>query len=180
MKLLALDSGLAHFGWALMNLDTLREEASFIEVGAWVTKPGTAERNCDDTTLRCMGLYRKLRYVTRQFQPDAIAVEGVVFPRGRIKLSVISGLARGRGLADCLAVEFQLRLFERTPQAIKKATCGKGGDKAAVRDFMLGHFPGLETLVAHIPPAQREHAFDAAALGWTMVPDLQRMASTWE
>lgn len=164
MIILGCDSGLRRFGYCIAER-TFDNGLVFHELGAWETLPiGTLGKG-DDTSARAVKLYRHLRSVADLWRPSAITVEALAFPQGRVRWSVISQLARARGLVDCLAVERRALLYERTPRAVKLAATGKlKATKLEVEEALRERFPSVRRMLDDQPKKFREHAADACAV----------------
>lgn len=182
MIILGCDSGLAAFGYAVAELC---DDGSLVwhDAGAWRTVPGVAVRKGDDVSARCVDLYRKLRDLAGMWRPRVLAVEALAFPGGRVKWSVISGLARARTLVDCLAVERRAMIYERNAQQVKSAALGRkvrSATKEEVIHAMQARDASLANLLANVQASGLEHAADAAACILATVPALERRAEVWE
>ncbi len=96
-----------------------------------------------------------LVHLIEQYQPDEIAVEGIIFVQSH-QTAISMGAARAAALIA--GADRGLPIYEYSPKKVKMAVVGKGtADKAQVA-FMVRAILGL----AQTPPAD---AADALAIG---------------
>jgi crossover junction endodeoxyribonuclease RuvC len=104
---------------------------------------------------RLARLHESLGELIRWHEPKAMALEDLFF--GKNVASALS-VGEARGVAMLAAARHDLRCFDYTPQAVKKAVCGSGSaDKSQVQR-MVASLLGLPE-----PPAP-DHAADAFAV----------------
>lgn len=185
--ILGLDTGLAHFGWCLADLDD-SGELVFRRAGAWSTTSGQSEKRGDDTSRRVMELHRRLRALVKEpdSRPTIIVVEALALPFGRTSMVTVSQLARARTLADVLAADLGCLLLERSAQAVKKAATGRSPKKGEpitkeqVQDGLYRQNPSALAAVSGRPGKQVEHAADACAVVLAALPALVAWGAEWE
>ena len=178
--ILGCDSSLSNFGWAVAVLDS-DGVLAFKDAGVIKTEPGAAARKGDDATLRVQKIYRELLALSREWRPNIIAVEGLAVPFGRTSMKTVQQCARARTVVDCVAVNRGSKLFERSPQAVKKAATGRGsGSKDAVIIGIGREYPELADLLAALPSSDVEHAADAAAVVHACLPAMRGWGEQWE
>lgn len=185
---LGCDTGLAHFGWALVELR--RDSEEVIAMGVIVTEPSDKKARvlaaCDDFR-RGREIASGLAQVladhdadgenARATKPHAVCYEAISLPRNA-RTSAQIGIAFGTLAA--LAEQYQLPAHEVSPQALKKALTGSGSatkeqiGRALATRYSLAFTPegkrkkgdaaGItegRNLLAHLPAGLHEHAWDA-------------------
>jgi len=151
MRVLGLDPGLTCAGYGLVEQTAGTVRA--LEHGAIRTPQGPVPG-------RLALLYDEVRTLLRRFEPEAVAVEKVLFNANtRTAMSV----GQAAGVALLAASQAGCEVAEYTPNEVKQTVSGYGGaDKAQVQ-FMIAKLLGL----AEIPkPAD---AADALGLALTHI-----------
>ncbi len=121
-RVLGIDPGLLHTGWAVV--DTVGQSRKYIASGVILPK----------TTLpmseRLVTIFSELSKICETFTPDECSIE-IIFVNKNPKTTLILGQARA---AAIVAVANQnVPVFEYEPNVIKKALTGAGhADKSAV------------------------------------------------
>ena len=163
-RVLGLDPGLAHFGWAVVEIGVDFERV--LAVGVFRTKKSMRRRNVrasSDLHRRGVELARGLATVIATHGPiHAFCAEALSSPRGA---SAAGKLQRSWGIVDDIVAGFDAPLLEATPQELKVATAGRAtASKADVMAAVEARYPGAEALVrfrSGFPSGQWEHGFDA-------------------
>ncbi len=147
MRVLGIDPGTAITGYAVV--EEQGADLRLLVVGALQTPAD------DDLSQRLQAIYRGLRQVIAEYQPEAAGVESLFFSKN-VRTAMAVGHARGVIL---LAIaDAGLRLSEYTPLEVKQAITGYGSaDKRQVQEMvkMLLH-------LSTIP--KPDDAADAAAI----------------
>lgn len=122
MRVLGIDPGLLHTGWAVV--DTVGQSRKYIASGVILPK----------TTLpmseRLVTIFRELTKICDTFEPDECSIE-IIFVNKNPKTTLILGQARAAAIVS--VADKNIPLFEYEPNVIKKALTGAGhADKAAV------------------------------------------------
>lgn len=121
-RILGIDPGLLHTGWAIV--ESCGQSRKYIASGVILPK----------TTLpmseRLVTIYRELTKICETFSPDECSIE-IIFVNKNPKTTLILGQARSSAI---VAVANQnIPVFEYEPNVIKKALTGAGhADKSAV------------------------------------------------
>ena len=126
MRVLAIDPALRNTGYAVIEKggDQLRALA----YGTISNAPKLLQSGC------LVAIRDALKLVIEKHQPDACAVEGIIYVQSH-KTAIIMGAARG--VAMLVAAEFGLPIYEYAPKRVKQAVVGKGAaDKQQVA-FMV-------------------------------------------
>ena len=122
MRVLGIDPGLLHTGWAVV--DTVGQSRKYIASGVILPK----------TTLpmseRLVTIFREMTKICDTFEPDECSIE-IIFVNKNPKTTLILGQARAAAIVA--VADKNIPLFEYEPNVIKKALTGAGhADKAAV------------------------------------------------
>ncbi len=115
MVVLGIDPGTARMGWGVVEKNN--GNPKYLQCGCLKT----AKNNKPEQRLET--LYNGLRQLVKQFEPDALAVEGLYFSQN-VKTALSVGQAKG--IVLLAAAQFHLPIFEYTPLQIKQALTGYG------------------------------------------------------
>jgi crossover junction endodeoxyribonuclease RuvC len=163
--ILGLDAGFASLGWAAVAL--MPDGPRLSALGVLRTGKGRASTLAtEDNAQRARILWRGLRKIAEQWQPSAIAVESISWPRNA---GVTGKMGIAWGMIFALAEHHRMPLIHTSPKEIKRAVTGRAD--ASKEDVLAGlvarrGFGGhlLDDLrAADIPEGQWEHPVDAAA-----------------
>jgi crossover junction endodeoxyribonuclease RuvC len=147
MRVLAIDPAIRNTGYAVVEGDGRTARALAFDV---INIPAKLPQSAALAAVRT-----HLKNVIDKFQPDEVAVEGIIFVQSH-KTAISMGAARAAALIA--AADAGLNVFEYAPRKIKMAVVGKGtADKQQVA-FMVRALLGL----AETPP---HDAADALAIG---------------
>lgn len=146
MRVLAIDPAVRNTGYAVVEGDARKPVVLGYEV---ISIPDRLPQSAALAAVR-----GHLARVISQFQPDEVAVEGIIYVQSH-RTAISMGAARAAALiaaADC-----GLPVYEYAPRKVKMAVVGKGtADKSQVA-FMVRALLGL----AETPPSD---AADALAI----------------
>lgn len=121
-RILGIDPGLLHTGWAV--IETAGQNRKYIASGVILPKPK------DEFQARLCTIFREVREICETFQPDECAIE-ITFVNKNPTTTLVLGHARAAAIvavADC-----DVPLFEYEPNKIKKTlTCAGHADKEQV------------------------------------------------
>ncbi len=134
MKILGIDPGLGRCGFGLIETTT-RAGARALDFGVVTTTI--------DATLpsRLKELYDSLNEVFEQAKPDVLAVEKLFFAKN---ITTGIAVAEARGIVLLVAEQKGVKVFEYTPNEIKKSMTGYGAaTKAQMQEMVRVHL-GLE------------------------------------
>ena len=107
---------------------------------------------------RCLvAIHQKITDLLQQHQPDAAAVEGIIYLQN-YQTAITLGSARGAALLAL--AEAGLPIYEYAPRRVKAAATGRGGAQKAQVGFMMRALLGL----TENPPPD---AADALAIALT-------------
>jgi crossover junction endodeoxyribonuclease RuvC len=147
MKVLAIDPAIRNTGYAVVEGDGRTARALAFDV---ISIPAKLPQSAALAAVRT-----HLKNVIDKFQPDEVAVEGIIFVQSH-KTAISMGAARAAALIA--AADAGLNVFEYAPRKIKMAVVGKGtADKQQVA-FMVRALLGLSETPPH-------DAADALAIG---------------
>ncbi len=163
MIALGIDTGLAHFGYALIEF-TSPTDCKLITLQCLKTEPSKKKAN----VLAASDNVRRARELTRDLEPifaqaHIVCAESQSWPRNA---SAIGKLGMSWGVAAALTELHNLPFVAASPQRIKKAMTGRqSASKLQVQKGVEKHFPRLPAFLqrAGIPPTRHEHPVDAAA-----------------
>lgn len=164
--LVSIDTGLATFGMALLDIDT----GKLVQLGHVRTAKSDKKRqvsNSSDIVRRAREVCLGLRAFTASREGDIVAVahESLSLPRNS-RAAALIGISLG--IVVDFATSLHVPVLEVYPQDVKLGTAGKkSASKEEVRAALGKMQPNLEVLVADlgIPATQQEHPIDAAAVG---------------
>ena len=147
MRVLAIDPAIRNTGYAVVEGDGRTARALAFDV---ISIPARLPQSVALAAVRT-----HLKNVIGKFQPDEVAVEGIIFVQSH-KTAISMGAARAAALIA--AADAGLSVFEYAPRKVKMAVVGKGtADKAQVA-FMVRALLGLSETPPH-------DAADALAIG---------------
>ena len=115
MRILGIDPGLHITGWGVIDYEG--NHLKHVSHGTVVTD------SSDDIAVRLNTLYKALSDVIEDNSPDEVSIEEV-FVNNNPLSSLKLGMARGAAI--CCAGILGLKVFEYTPNKIKKAVVGVG------------------------------------------------------
>jgi crossover junction endodeoxyribonuclease RuvC len=144
---MGIDPGAANLGFGVVRVEGNRMAA--LDGGVVETAAGLPIEQ------RLRRIHEELSELVEWHQPAAMALEDLYFGK-----NVHSAMAVGRagGVAMLVAAQHDVRCFNYTPQAIKKAVCGSGGAGKEQVQRMVATLLGLSELPAP------DHAADALAV----------------
>ncbi len=145
--MIGIDPGIANTGFGVVRTAGQRMVA---------LDGGVLETEADQPTeMRLAHLHDSLGELIRWHEPRAVALEDVFFNR-----NVGSALSVGqaRGVALLAAARHEVRCYDYTPQAVKKAVCGSGAAEKDQIQRMVASLLGLPE------PPSPDHAADAFAV----------------
>ncbi|MBQ7674250.1 MAG: crossover junction endodeoxyribonuclease RuvC [Alphaproteobacteria bacterium] len=115
IRILGIDPGLHITGWGVIDFDGFR--LKHIAHGTIVSKTS------EDISDRLANIFKKLSDIIEEQTPDEVSIEKVfvnINPESSLKL----GMARG--VALCVPSVMGLKVYEYTPNKIKKTVVGSG------------------------------------------------------
>ncbi len=147
MRVLAIDPAVRNTGYAILEGDARKPTVIAYDV---ISVPKKIIQSGALSAIRS-----HLVNLITQYQPDEIAVEGIIFVQSH-RTAISMGAARAAALIA--GADHGLPVYEYSPKKVKMAVVGKGtADKAQVA-FMVRAILGL----AEAPPSD---AADALAIG---------------
>ena len=122
MRILGIDPGLIHTGWAV--IDTAGSARKYVASGVILPPRGA------DMASRLAHVFRGVSQICDQFKPDNCSIE-VIFVNKNPKTTLILGQARAAAIVA--VANRDIPVFEYEPNKIKKALTSAGhADKAQV------------------------------------------------
>jgi crossover junction endodeoxyribonuclease RuvC len=147
MRILGIDCGTERTGYGLIDSDG--RDHQLVAAGVVTTSPRwPLER-------RLLSISRGLREVISEYQPEAVAVEGI-FYSANAKSSL--KLAHARGVALLVAAEAGLAVIEYSALEVKMSVVGYGRAEKRQVQMMVG------SLLRLAEPLESEDAADAVAV----------------
>lgn len=131
MRILGIDPGTGICGFGVI------EGATALDYGVISTPPHTPLPD------RLLDIYTSLHEIIDADQPDVMAIEKLFF-----KQNITTGIsvAEARGVCLLVAKQYNLPIFEYSPNQIKNAICGYGmAHKPQVQEMVRVHLK-LETV----------------------------------
>ena len=121
-RVLGIDPGLLHTGWAVV--DTAGSSRKYIASGVILPKPK------QEMSERLLTIFRELDELCKTFQPDECSIE-IIFVNQNPKTTLLLGQARASAIVA--VANNDIPIFEYEPNKIKKALTGAGhADKSAI------------------------------------------------
>ena len=116
MKILGIDPGIGRCGFGLIET-TSRADAKALDYGVITTTEN------GELPARLVELYDSLEQVFRETKPDVVSVEKLFFSK-----NITTGImvAEARGIVLLVAEKHHLKIYEYTPNEIKKTLTGYG------------------------------------------------------
>lgn len=150
-RVLGIDPGLLHTGWAVV--DTAGQSRKYIASGVILPNPKL------EMAERLVTIFQELTKICETFQPDECSIE-IIFVNKNPKTTLLLGQARAAAIVA--VANHNIPVFEYEPNVIKKALTGAGhADKSAVDKMVKMLLP-----VAHPKTADEADAI-AIALAHT-------------
>jgi crossover junction endodeoxyribonuclease RuvC len=149
MHLLALDPALRNTGYAILEKEGTKMRAvryGVIRNSAHLSMPGCL-----------VEIHRRIDELIRNHQPEACAVEGLIYVQNT-RTAITLGAARGSALLA--AAQHGLAIFEYAPRRVKQSVVGHGAAQKAQIGFMV------RTLL-ELTETPEADAADALAIGLT-------------
>lgn len=147
MRVLSIDPAVRNTGYALLEGDPRKPVVLGFDV---ISIPKSLAQSAALAAVKT-----HLTNVIRKFQPDEVAVEGIIYVQSH-QTAIAMGAARAAALIA--AADHGLTVYEYSPKKVKMAVVGKGtADKSQVA-FMVRALLGL----SETPPPD---AADALAIG---------------
>lgn len=164
MRVLGIDGGLAHLGWAIAELPRVvinqpgHYRASIVGGGVIETTPREEGTRADSHRERAVEVYEQLVAVVQKHKPDEVCAEAFSPPRDSRNASM---LAWSWGVVTAVAAQFGIPVRTKSPMPLKKALAGVGTAKkpemisAALRLYpeSQAFFPRRQDLHEHLADA---------------------------
>ncbi len=119
MKILGIDPGIGICGFGLIDARS-RADCTALDFGVVTTKIRAPLPD------RLLELYESLHEVFDSTQPDVVSVEKLFFSKN---ITTGIAVAGARGIVLLVCAQFNLPVFEYTPNEIKKTLTGYGSAK---------------------------------------------------
>lgn len=121
-RVLGIDPGLLHTGWAVV--DSTGQSRKYIASGVILPNPKM------EMAQRLVTIFREVRKICETFEPDECSIE-IIFVNKNPKTTLLLGQARASAIVA--VAQSDIPIFEYEPNVIKKALTGAGhADKSAV------------------------------------------------
>ncbi|MDR1243008.1 MAG: crossover junction endodeoxyribonuclease RuvC [Deltaproteobacteria bacterium] len=129
---IGIDPGSQRMGWGVV-----REKSGVLEfLACGVIRPGVK-----DFSARLGIIFKELRGVLRQYQPDEAAIENV-FTQKNALTALKLGQARGIAVGACASLDILVADYE--PALIKKTLTGNGRAEKSQVSFMVARMLGMK------------------------------------
>lgn len=137
-RVLGVDPGLLHTGWAVV--DSAGQSRNYVASGVILPNPKL------DMPQQLVLIFRELRNICETFRPDECSIE-IIFVNKNPKTTLLLGQARASAIVA--VAESNIPVFEYEPNVIKKALTGAGhADKAAVDKMVKILLPAAQPKTA--------------------------------
>ncbi len=162
MFVVGIDPGLASFGFAVLDVRSLRR-ARVLRLGVVTTTKGTDRKltAAKDNARRCTELAKMLEVIVAR-PVWLVCAEAMSFPRSS---SAAAKMAMSWGLIVANVVKCGAHLLQASPQAVKLVVVGrKDASKKQVEDALQRRYgKRTKALLKGVRGGLHEHAFDALA-----------------
>lgn len=126
MRILGIDPSVRGTGYAVIEANKQTYHA--LTFGKISNPPSLLSSAC------LLKIYQTLKKVIEEYQPEAAAVEGIIYVQNR-HTAIAMGAARGAAITA--VAERQIPLYEYPARSIKKASTGYGGAAKNQVGFMM-------------------------------------------
>lgn len=164
MIVLGLDTGLATFGYALVELSR-DGTITPLRMGVVRTEKDARKNTVlatEDNLRRARVVAGVLEELVSVHRVRMLTAESMSLPRNA---SASAKIGMAWGIVAALSERYDLPLAQVSPQVLKKAVCPaiKGASKDEIQDALCARFhtTNLRALVAGLPKGMHEHPFDA-------------------
>lgn len=153
-RILAFDPGYDRLGWAVGEI---RDRQFFLLNLGLLHSPKASSH-----LLRLKELHRQMQEVFEQYQPNALAVETLIFARN---ISTALPVSEVRGMIFTLGMQRNLIVSEYAPSQIKSTVTGNGqADKKAVQKMIYLQFAKDEQAMKLLNQSHLDDTIDAVAI----------------
>jgi hypothetical protein len=163
--ILGVDTGLATFGWALLD----ERACSFVDLGVVITKKLPGAKVTLDRARRCTA--QAAAIAERARGCSTIVVEQMSFPPGGANAMVPIALSWGVVLGIAAMLDPRPRLLTIAPQRWQREVLPNAGRAVdydelarAAGEHLLSRHPRARDALRRIPEGRRNHAVDAAMI----------------
>ena len=153
-RVLGVDTSLRSSGIGIV--DGVGRDVKAVTYGTIKNKPSVPHSEC------LWKINREIRALIEQYEPDAVAVEGIFFFKNA-KTAMILGQARGAVLSVC--AEFNKPVCEYAPRLVKQSIVGTGRAEKAQVGAMVQR-------LLNLPSVPSSDAADALAIAMTHLHQL--------
>lgn len=150
MRLLSIDPSIRNSGYAVLE-QLPRAKPRALKFGVVHNIAALEQSKC------LVAIHNQVRALIEEFEPDACAMEGVIFVQSRLT-AIQMGAARGAAILAC--AQRGLPVYEYAPKRVKQAVVGRGTAQKEQVAFMVRALLGLTETPPH-------DAADALAIGLT-------------
>ena len=127
LKIMGIDPGLAAMGWGFISAQN--QEVKQVEFGSIRTTSRLALPE------RLHKIHLNLKELARKYQPDALAIEEIIFSSNQLTAIQV---AQARGVAILAFAEMGIKVYEYSPLQIKQAVSGYGrASKEQVQKMLM-------------------------------------------
>ena len=168
IKILGVDAGLAHLGWAILALD--RRTCELIDSGVIITEKAKKKVNVstsEDTVRRLTEQLSMFESILKKHKPSIVAIEAFSHLRNA-SASAKYGMSFASVITSCRALE--LPILQITSSEAKFKTTGKKSASkqevinAVSKEFKNVCWPKLSTQKKS--DDVKEHVADSIAIAW--------------
>ena len=151
MRVFSIDPGYGRSGFAVLDSGVKKHTYIFSECFE------TSQN--EEFELRLHNTGTRFRELIKEYTPDCVAIEGLFFAKNK---KTALNIAEIRGCFIFIAKEYNLPIYEYTPNQIKSALTGNGSASKGEVLRMLKHF-----ISKPLECVNRDDEIDAIALGVT-------------
>lgn len=152
MIVIAVDPGYDRVGVAVVEKENGKESVLFSEC--------FTTNKADTINVRIMTIGQRLAVLMDKYKPDFFAIEGLFFSKNT---KTALNVAEARGVMIFQALQYDLPVYEYTPNQIKVAVAGHGGASKKDIFFMVSHLVNIDDR------KRIDDELDAIAIGLTFL-----------
>lgn len=166
--ILSLDPGFAFLGYSVINVS--KSGRILVDIGIVETQGEGKKKSIlavDDNIRRVRAIHKVLNDLIVKWDIKLIGAESMSHVRSS---SASAKVAMVWGVIVALTEQYSLGLYQASPQQVKTAlTNSRSASKNGVEEAVLLAYPTATQKLAKVAKGKRNHAFDALAVGETIL-----------
>lgn len=162
-RILGVDPGFANLGYSVCQIDRSGKLTLQALGVIRTTKSSKKTRTLasEDNIRRAREIAHDLMEIVGRWQPKVICAEAMSFPRNS---GAAAKVAMAWGIVAAILAKEALPLVQPSPQAVKKAVCGKASASKEEVQRAMERAHRLPRFLSGIPKGLHEHPIDSLAV----------------